>query len=165
MFKINKKILNDFLACANQEPFKNAYSLIVEVLDDAMKNIISRNPHIKNYKIAIANEAFSGGVTPASSLDVFLMVESTQLELNFKENKKSSFLNGLRYFGSIFKDNFKLFKRKKATPKKIKKAEEKLYNVKNYDIIDFFADVQLQLCKQLYKNTKILRMNNHIRII
>ena len=169
MVNISKNIVDEFVKSVNQTSFKTAYYTINYYIEQAMSNIMAKNPLINSYAVYVANEVFTGTEFSSSSLDIFLEINAIQLELNFKEKKQYVFKSGLATFFNTFKSNFKLFSRKnpsqKVREKRIKKEEQKLEQKQNYDVVCFFKDLQIQIAKQSYKTTKIGIHPNHISIV
>ncbi|MBR1994598.1 MAG: hypothetical protein IJ990_03555, partial [Alistipes sp.] len=154
--------VESFANSTNLISYNNSFNTINYYIDESMKTIMQRNSYIKSYKLYIANEALSGTTFNASSLDVFLCLDAKQIELNFLEKKTIAFKHMFKDFYKNFRENFRVFKKKKTSEKKLKKDEQKLITNENYNIIDFYKDLQIQLCKQLYKTTKIVGASSDI---
>lgn len=163
MFKLTKNLINEFIKEANSSSFEGAYCTIANIIDNAMENIMQRNPLIYDYDIVIANEAFEPTQIASSNLEIFLLIDAIQLELNFAKKRKHSLKNSSLSFLKNFISNFKLIKQKNSN-KKLNKKEKKIISEKNYDIDSLFHDLQIQLCKELYETTIVGISNNCITV-
>lgn len=166
MIEVDKSLINSFSEAAKQEVFLNSFSKISAYINESMEKIISNNPHIKTYNLFVANEVFSGTEISGSNLDIFLCLVAKQLELNLIEKKSYRFNNSIKLFLKTFKENFKIFKKRKKSEKKIIKEEKRLSEISDekYNIKTFMYDLQIQLCKKLYKTSKIGLSHNKLII-
>ncbi|MBE7082559.1 MAG: hypothetical protein E7378_02630 [Clostridiales bacterium] len=163
---LNSNILDSFNAEVNLTAFNNAYSITEQVINEAMTKIMSRNPHIKDYNIYVANEVFTGAEFFNSTLDIFVALDAIQIELNYIKQKSNSFLRYLKHFFKQFKENFTIFKKKKNKQKKlIKQTEKQVSKLQNYDVETFYMDLYVELSKLIYNQSKIALIKNHIKII
>ena len=155
MFKISKDLINSFGKVVNTTAFDNAFSSISYHIDKAMETIQGHNASIQGYEILVANEVFSGCEFTSSNLDIFLLLDAKQIELNLNEKKSYQIKTFIKDFFEKFRSNFKLFKRKKVSKKKLEKQEKKVLGNLKYDVASFYKDLQIQLCKTLYKTSKV----------
>lgn len=155
MFKISKDLINSFSKEINITAFDNAFSLISNYIDESMQAIQGHNASVQSYEILVANEIYSGCEFSASNIDIFLLLDAKQIEINFNEKKSYKFKTLLSEFIAKFKKNFKLIKRKKISKKKLEKSEKKVISNEKYDVVSFYKDLQIQLCKVLYQTSKV----------
>jgi len=165
MIKLSKNVIYDFSKFINQSSHNSAYDRITPIIYNAMKTIQERNPFINSYELFVANESFSGAVIPTSSLDLFLKLDAPQIELNYNNKTNNPFVTGFINFLRLFKENFKLVKRKKKSVKKLKKEEIKIKNIEKYNIENFYRDLQIQIAKALHKTTTIIINSFGLKII
>lgn len=165
MIKLSQSLIKNFVKFTNQTPFENAYERVGTIINSAMNTIMSRNPFINKYKLVIANEALSGSAVSGSTLDIFLILDAPQIELNFIQKQGGRLKLGITNFLKAFKDNFKLIKRKKHNKKRLQKEESKLIKTENYNIANFYRDLQIQLCKELCETTTVFHATNHLKVM
>lgn len=176
MVKFDKETIISFAKETNKAPFENAYAKTDYIINLIMKDIKDVNPYINNYELYVANEALTKAEIPASTLDLFLVLDAKQLELNFNEDKFFKFKMSLVNFGKNFIENFKLFNKKKKNKKKNKKRTEEnqeeqfeKYSITekkltSYNVYDFHVDFLNELAKYFTEKTMIYLSDNCINI-
>lgn len=136
----DKNTIENFAQKASDEAVNNALSHLSCVLENALEEISKNNPYItKNYEILPINEFFSGAVLPTSKLQVFLVLESPQLELNTMsliKNKWKSFCLRVKNAWSSRKK-----KKKNKYLNTINSQELKIKGKENYDFPAFSLDL------------------------
>lgn len=164
---LDRSVIEEFSDVSDNTAYDIAYAKINGVIHDALKVIKQRNPYIKNYKIFVANEAFSDTVCYASSLDLFILFDAVQIELNNNRKVKNKFLNSIKMFWREFKNNFKLFgSKKKHNEKQIKKTEKQALVLDKYDVNMLYNDLIVQMLKIVYNKTQIgVNKNKVITIV
>lgn len=164
---LDKSVIEEFCDVTDNTAYNIAYAKINGVIKDALNAIKQRNPYIKNYKIFVANEAFSDTVCYASSLDLFILFDAVQIELNNNRKVKNKFFNNIKMFWREFKNNFILFSsKKKRKEKQIKKTEKQALILDKYDVNMLYDDLIVQMLKRVFNKTYIgINRNKVIKIV
>lgn len=174
MIKFDKQTIISFSKEINNSPFENAYAKTNYILKIIMQDIMAVNSYINNYELYIANEALTRGEIPATTLDLFLVLEAKQLELNFIDDKLYRLKTTTMNFGKNFFKNFKLFNRKKKNKKNKAKKDEKLEEIEKYEIDEkrlnsynikhFNVDLLHELAKYFTDKTTLFITDKCIKI-
>ena len=165
MIHLDREYVEQLTTNVNVDAFAVSFDLIKERLNIAMNNLMTKNAFITDYGIEIANEVLTGAETTYSTLDIYLELNAQLIEKNDIDTKKNSFKNWWARFFDEFKNNLKIFSRKKKSQKQMEKAEKKLDQTKLYTIKHLFRDIQIQLSKVHYNTARIQFFADKIQIL
>lgn len=150
LIKIDKSTIKNFAESKNDEMALQGLTFATNLIENAIKEISSRNPYIpKTSEIFPVGAFFSGTVLPSSTIELFVVINSPQIELNTHKLFKNKWLN--------FKERFKYAwkNRKKKKPKKQKKgsvvATTNLYEThkNDYNLSYFSKDLVYALAQEI----------------
>lgn len=164
MLNVSKNIIEQFAHDVNQTAFENTIDIVVQRISLGMENLLAKNAFITGYQIEIANEVLTGGETPYSNVELFLEIDAPLIEQNQVKMHGNKYKNWLRQFWKEFRQNFKIFSKKKKSKKAMENAEKKLDQTKEYNISHLFKDIQIQIAKTHYKTASIQIYPNKILI-
>lgn len=150
MIKIDKSTIKNFAESKNDETALLGLNFATSLIENALSDIANRNPYVPaNSEIFPVGAFFSGTVLPSSTIELFVVISSPQIELNthklFK-NKWKNFKERLKY---AWKN------RKKKKRKKKKKGSEvapvNLYEThkEDYNLAYFTHDLVHALAKEI----------------
>ena len=150
MIKIDKSTIKNFAESKNDETALLGLNFATSLIENALSDIANRNPYVSaNSEIFPVGAFFSGTVLPSSTIELFVVISSPQIELNthklFK-NKWKNFKERLKY---AWKN------RKKKKRKKKKKGSEvapvNLYEThkEDYNLAYFTRDFVHALAKEI----------------
>ncbi|MDD4815785.1 MAG: hypothetical protein PHQ62_01425 [Clostridia bacterium] len=162
MIVFDKNTIESFAQKVDDEVIENSLSSLSIILNSAMSDIRKRNPYIsENFEIFPVNEFYAGAVLPNSNIDVFLVLNSPQLEFNtvkLIKNKVGTFLSRLKI-------SWNNSKKKKKKDKYIKTFEPNQEQTKNiYNIPTFEKDLVNAIANYITPLSVVSILNGIIQI-
>ncbi len=119
MAVFDKSTIIGFTQNVDENVIEEDYSALLQILTNVMVDLSKKNAMINSdVEIVPINEFSTGAVTPVSSLDVFLVIKSPQIELNTISLVKNKFIS--------FWERLKLAWKKSRIKKKRKKRKKNL---------------------------------------
>lgn len=135
--------IKSFAVSVDYEIIENALNSLNIIIDNALSDIKKNNAFlVGNCEILPINEFYNGAVSPNSTLDVLLILTSSQLEFNtvkFNKNKFKNFWNKIKYAWKHRKDDSRRSRRRQQ--KQVKKIEIVLKDKTKYDMYEFKQDL------------------------
>lgn len=160
----NEGTIENFAVGVDYEIIENALNSLNVIIDNAISDIKKGNAFIVgNCEIIPINEFCSGAVSPNSTLDVLLVLTSSQIEFNtikFNKNKFKNFWNKVKYSWKHRKDN----SRRKRKRKKEEKIEISFKDKNKYDMQDFKQEFLNSIINYISKTTICSIENGIIKI-
>lgn len=151
MIKIDKSTIKNFAESKNDETALLGLNFATSLIENALSDIANRNPYVPaNSEIFPVGAFFSGTVLPSSTIELFVVISSPQIELNthklFK-NKWKNFKERLKYAWK----NRKKKKRKKKKKGSEVAPEVNLYEThkEDYNLAYFTRDFVHALAKEI----------------
>lgn len=151
MTKIDKSTINSFAEGNNEEVALESLDFATNLVQNALLSIASVNPYVpKEHEIFPVGAFFSGAVLPSSTIELFVVVNSPQIELNTHKLFKNKWVN----FKERLKYAWQNRKKKKKKKKAKKGAEEPAINLyethkQDYNLSYFTRDFVHALAKEL----------------
>lgn len=151
MIKIDKSTIKSFAEAKNEETALMGLDFATNLVYGAMADIASRNPYVQaNADIFPVGAFFSGAVLPSSVIELFVVINSPQIELNTHKLFKNKWLN----FKERLKYAWKNRKRKKRKKKKKNRGQEPAVNLyethkEDYNLSYFTKDLVHALAKEI----------------
>lgn len=138
--------IKSFAVSVDYEIIENALNSLNIIIDNALSDIKKNNAFlVGNCEILPINEFYNGAVSPNSTLDVLLILTSSQLEFNtvkFNKNKFKNFWNKIKYAWKHRKDDSRRSRRsRRRKQKQVKKIEIVLKDKTKYDMYEFKQDL------------------------
>ena len=135
----DKEYIYTFSKQINPLYVDNIFEYICNILDNSLGALNSKMPIFSDYYYTVTNECKNYAETQNSSIDIFMILKSPQLELScsYQETKQTK-------------------KRKRRKNKKNKNEEEVVKNnIEKYTFKDFKINLLNELVKYFSKNTTI----------
>lgn len=158
--------IESFATKVDSEIIENALNSLNVIIDNAVSDIKKGNAFIVgNSEIIPINEFCSGAVSPNSTLDVLLVLTSSQIEFNtvkFNKNKLKNFWNKVKYAWKHRKDDSR--RSRKRRRKKTEKIEITFKDKSKYDINQFNQDLLNSIVNYI-SDTTICSVENGVVII
>lgn len=135
--------IKSFAVSVDYEIIENALNNLNVIIDNALSDIKKNNAFlVGNCEILPINEFCNGAVSPNSTLDILLILTSSQLEFNtvkLNKNKFKNFWNKIKYAWKHRKDDSKRSRRKRR--KQTEKIEIVFKDKSKYDMYQFKQDL------------------------
>ncbi|MDD3397798.1 MAG: hypothetical protein PHR96_04615 [Clostridia bacterium] len=159
----NEGTIESFAIGVDYEIIEDTLKKLNVIIDNAVSDIKRGNAYITgNCEIIPINEFCSGAVSPNSSLDVLLVLTSSQIEFNtlkFNNNKLKKFWNKIKYSWKHRKDDDKRKKKKHKI-----QISENPQDKSKYDIHQFNKDLLNSIVNYISKTTICSIENGIVKI-
>lgn len=161
----DKSFIETFAKQIDPQYVENAYEYTCNILYDAIDKVCAKRPIVTNYSTQIVNECYTYAETQKSTLDIFVKIESPQLELCAYELNKSYFKKWFNNVKIAWQSTRKPKKRNKKKNKTTDNQSDIVVNKGKYTLQDFKIEVMNEMAKQLTNLTNLYNTNRGITIL
>ncbi len=159
----DKETIEGFSYGVDLDIIEKSISELFLILENSMQDFRKSNPFVnENFKILLVNEFYSGAVCPQSNLDVFLIINSPQIEINSIKLSKNWFVNIKNKIIKAYYAQKKVKINKKIKQKYLNDITKKINEDKSkYNINDFNKDILIHISKYI-PNTSLVSLKQGI---
>ena len=146
----DKNTIIGFAENVDESVVNEDYSALIQILTNVMSDLSKKNAMINSdLEILPINEFSTGAITPISSLDVFLVLKSPQIELNTIKIVKNKFVSFWERLKLAWQKS-KIKKKRKKRKKNMDEQSTLISQIKGkYNINDFCIDLVNAISKYI----------------